>query len=430
MTIHGCPHPANTLTTATYAYDALALLQRACSYVYDSLVLPYLAQTYATATTITVITGAFQRASTPTTATAHRKHSNSKSGKNRSNNAIYGRLSAVINLPYTLVFHTYDASTATYNQCPAPTPTTTDSTTVIHTISTTYSPAPPAETTPTTDTGVHYYGRRYYSPELGRWPSRDPIEEDGGLNVYGFVENDPVRLTDSVGLRPRSWTVQATTVEQLRRYLGVEIRRVGRSDAAYNDRKNQIWMGSLWWERGVGWITTGGRPRWGVLRDDEGNRLYNDLTAYSSVVAHELFSAVTEHFDGYGEKEGGTGIYSTGVHHLALVFEWGVWAAGRPDYLTCEEVKRRKVDADTNYRLSDPYSANQYYVDELSRLVQWICDCRCGKLNDQNSTFESLKYSRAKTPRFRRHERIEMQSKYTCKESTISGNLHVKLETR
>jgi len=38
-------------------------------------------------------------------------------------------------------------------------------------------------------TPVYYYGYRYYSPELGRWISRDPIEEKGGLNVYAFVNN-------------------------------------------------------------------------------------------------------------------------------------------------------------------------------------------------------------------------------------------------
>lgn len=30
------------------------------------------------------------------------------------------------------------------------------------------------------ETGLYYYGHRYYSPRLGRWLSRDPIEEAGG----------------------------------------------------------------------------------------------------------------------------------------------------------------------------------------------------------------------------------------------------------
>ena len=42
------------------------------------------------------------------------------------------------------------------------------------------------------ETGLVYYNHRYYSPELGRWLSRDPIEEKGGYNLYAMVGNDPV----------------------------------------------------------------------------------------------------------------------------------------------------------------------------------------------------------------------------------------------
>jgi RHS repeat-associated protein len=44
------------------------------------------------------------------------------------------------------------------------------------------------------------YGYRYYDPLTGRWPSRDPIEEKGGLNLYGFVANNPIVYTDNLGL--------------------------------------------------------------------------------------------------------------------------------------------------------------------------------------------------------------------------------------
>jgi RHS repeat-associated protein len=42
---------------------------------------------------------------------------------------------------------------------------------------------------------------RAYNPDLGRWISRDPIAERGGLNLYAYVENDPANLTDALGLR-------------------------------------------------------------------------------------------------------------------------------------------------------------------------------------------------------------------------------------
>ena len=48
---------------------------------------------------------------------------------------------------------------------------------------------------------VTYYGYRYYDPQTGRWPSRDPIEEDGGLNLYIFVVNEPLGGIDYLGLK-------------------------------------------------------------------------------------------------------------------------------------------------------------------------------------------------------------------------------------
>ena len=40
----------------------------------------------------------------------------------------------------------------------------------------------------------------YYSPSTGRWPSRDPIEERGGINLYGLVRNNPINQIDKLGL--------------------------------------------------------------------------------------------------------------------------------------------------------------------------------------------------------------------------------------
>ena len=50
------------------------------------------------------------------------------------------------------------------------------------------------------ETGLVCYGFRYYSPELGRWPSRDPIGEKGGINLYGMVGNDAINTWDYLGL--------------------------------------------------------------------------------------------------------------------------------------------------------------------------------------------------------------------------------------
>ncbi len=49
------------------------------------------------------------------------------------------------------------------------------------------------------ETGLLYYGYRYYDPVTGKWPSRDPIEERGGVNLYGFVLNSSINYSDTDG---------------------------------------------------------------------------------------------------------------------------------------------------------------------------------------------------------------------------------------
>ena len=48
--------------------------------------------------------------------------------------------------------------------------------------------------------GLYDFGFRFYSPGLGRWINRDPIEEAGGVNLYEMVGNDPVNSVDAYGL--------------------------------------------------------------------------------------------------------------------------------------------------------------------------------------------------------------------------------------
>jgi RHS repeat-associated protein len=55
------------------------------------------------------------------------------------------------------------------------------------------------------DTGLNYYGYRFYNPSIERWMNRDPLGEEGGVNLYGFVNGDPVNYFDPWGLE-RWWT--------------------------------------------------------------------------------------------------------------------------------------------------------------------------------------------------------------------------------
>ncbi|MEQ1933217.1 MAG: RHS repeat-associated core domain-containing protein [Fimbriimonadaceae bacterium] len=49
------------------------------------------------------------------------------------------------------------------------------------------------------ETGDYDFGYRRYQPPTGRWLSLDPIGEQGGINLYGMVGNDPVNWFDDLG---------------------------------------------------------------------------------------------------------------------------------------------------------------------------------------------------------------------------------------
>ena len=64
------------------------------------------------------------------------------------------------------------------------------------------------------ETGLVMYQLRAYSPELGRFISRDPIDENGGLNLYSFCANDGVNAVDLYGLALYAFDGTGNTYDQ------------------------------------------------------------------------------------------------------------------------------------------------------------------------------------------------------------------------
>jgi uncharacterized protein RhaS with RHS repeats len=83
---------------------------------------------------------------------------------------------------------------------------------------------------------VACYGYRYYDPLTGRWPSRDPIGEDGGVNLYGFVGNDGVSWWDFLGLD----TSNRMAADREAMYDTVHKEAIKHHKAAENDYLAQI----------------------------------------------------------------------------------------------------------------------------------------------------------------------------------------------
>ncbi len=74
--------------------------------------------------------------------------------------------------------------------------------------------------------GLMYYRARYYQPRFQRFISEDPIRFRGGINLYGYVRNNPIKQTDPTGLGPKSFITCSIlngvkNVNDFRRYLAL-----------------------------------------------------------------------------------------------------------------------------------------------------------------------------------------------------------------
>jgi len=83
---------------------------------------------------------------------------------------------------------------------------------------------------------LYYYGYRYYDPVSGSWPSRDPIEEAGGVNLYSYVENDPGNETDLLGLKNGPGAEESP--KEAAHAAGVAAHRVAKAD--YLEERERI----------------------------------------------------------------------------------------------------------------------------------------------------------------------------------------------
>jgi RHS repeat-associated protein len=59
------------------------------------------------------------------------------------------------------------------------------------------------------ETGLYYHGARYYAPWLARWTAPDPIGIADGTNIYAYVHNNPVALTDPSGAQGKTIIVES-----------------------------------------------------------------------------------------------------------------------------------------------------------------------------------------------------------------------------
>ncbi len=84
---------------------------------------------------------------------------------------------------------------------------------------------------------LYDFGLRMYSPAEGKWLSRDPAGEDGGLNLYSFVDNDPINRFDQRGAKGEpieSGDAPLLDSEISSQGLGTEVPGWDPSDSSFN----------------------------------------------------------------------------------------------------------------------------------------------------------------------------------------------------
>jgi RHS repeat-associated protein len=72
-------------------------------------------------------------------------------------------------------------------------------------------------------TGQYHFWARTYSPRLGRWMQRDPLEYVDGVNLYVYASSSPLISTDPLGL----WELGYTGLPGSNDYIKTEITSAG-----------------------------------------------------------------------------------------------------------------------------------------------------------------------------------------------------------
>ena len=101
---------------------------------------------------------------------------------------------------------------------------------------------------------LHLTWYRAYDPELGRWLSKDPIAELGGINLYAYVLNDPINHVDLFGLDTYVVNRKLGGNEARSRYNPLSHTYMARTDSSgtvtntyswgndYDENNNGIWF--------------------------------------------------------------------------------------------------------------------------------------------------------------------------------------------
>jgi len=95
------------------------------------------------------------------------------------------------------------------------------------------------------ETGLYYYGARYYEPRASLWLSTDPLQEKyPGVSTYAYCGNNPINATDPTGM-DWYWDKEKTrqynpklNKENQSKILGEGQTYIGATDQVKDDKGN------------------------------------------------------------------------------------------------------------------------------------------------------------------------------------------------
>ena len=97
-------------------------------------------------------------------------------------------------------------------------------------------------------TGLVYFGARWYAPHLGRWMTKDPLGETGGLNLYAYVFNNPINWIDPYGEEVEIMIKIRINRNRVKKVIPIVESVVGKVWNSPNTAVGIVWggLGCLW----------------------------------------------------------------------------------------------------------------------------------------------------------------------------------------
>jgi RHS repeat-associated protein len=147
------------------------------------------------------------------------------------------------------------------------------------------------------ETGYYYFGKRYFDPKTQTWLSRDPIREEGGVNLYAYCNDDPVGNFDPIGLADQNtpgWNPWLDNMEA--------------------DRDSNP-FGAMWW------------GFWGAMRAIPGATVYTANATQQGVANAGTEIDQDINTGAYGP---GTAVMARGLEYMGKFGTLPIQAAGHP----------------------------------------------------------------------------------------------------